>query len=229
MSPHHAPTLRRGSASRHATQAATPLRAALLLATLALLPGCALLGGGKDPPTIHALDPRITLDASAPSVRWQLALPRPTAVGMIDSQRIVVLPVPGEMQVYKGAQWAKRPTDMLEDAVLRALEDSGRIPAVARQGSGVAADYRLVMDLRRFDADYAGAAVPSAVVEVNAKLLHAGDQDIVASRTFRHARAAAATDVASVASAFDGALAATTRDIATWVLATGQSHDVTHR
>lgn len=193
------------------------------------LSACSLLGGKKTQPTIYSPDPRVTLDASAPAVRWQLALPRPTATGLIDSQRIIVLPVPGEAQVYKGAQWAKRPTDMLEDAVLRALEDSGRIPSVARQGSGVSADYRLVMDLRRFDADYAGAAVPSAVVEVNAKLLHASDQDIVAARTFRHARSASATDVASVVTAFDAALADSTREIATWVLSAGQAHDTGHR
>ena len=93
-----------------------------------------------------------------------------------------------------------------QDTVLHALEDSGKIPAVARQGSGIAADYKLVMDMRRFEADYAGAAVPSATIEVNAKLLHAPDQDIVASHTFLQAVPAAGTDVASVAQAFDQAL-----------------------
>lgn len=206
----------------------TMVRAGLALAVCTLVSACSLLGGKKDPPEVYGPDPRVTLDG-APAVRWQLALPRPTASGMIDSQRIVVVPVPGEMQVYKGAQWSKRPTDMLEDAVLRALEDSGRIPSVARQGSGVAADYRLVMDVRRFEADYAGAATPSAVVEVNAKLLHAPDQDIVASQTFRHAQAASGTDVPSVVTAFDSALGQATREIATWVLVTGQAHEGRHR
>src|SRR3546814_4964845 len=77
---------------------------------------------------------------------------------------------------------------MLEDAVLRALEDSGRIGAVARQGSGINGNYKLVMDLRRFEADYAGAAVPAATIEVNAKLLHSADQQVAASRTFQAAR-----------------------------------------
>src|SRR3546814_8916152 len=90
---------------------------------------------------------------------------------MTDSLRIAVRPTPGEIQVYKGANWSKPPTQMLEDAVLRALEDSGRIGAVARQGSGINGNYKLVMDVRRFEADYAGAAIPSATIEVNAKLL----------------------------------------------------------
>lgn len=201
-------------------------RAVALIASALLLSACSLLSPKpEDQPTIFAPDPRVTLDASAPRVQWQLSLARPVATGLIDSQRIAVRPTPGEMQVYKGATWAKRPTDMLEDAVLRALEDSGRIPAVARQGSGVAADYKLVMELRRFEADYAGSATPSAVVEVNAKLLHAQDQDIVEARTFTHTRAASGTDIASVATAFDAALAETTRELSTWVLLTGQSHD----
>src|SRR3546814_6044180 len=80
---------------------------------------------------------------------------------------------------------------MLEVAVLRALEDSGRIGAVARQGSGINGNYKLVMDVCRFEADYAGAAIPSATIEVNAKLLHPVDQQVVASRTFLAARPAA--------------------------------------
>src|SRR3546814_12581030 len=88
---------------------------------------------------------------------------------------------------------------MVEDGVLRALEDSGRIGAVARQGSGINGDYKLVMDLRRFEADYAGAAVPSATIEVNAKLLHSADQRVAASRTFQASRPAA--DAAGLGSA----------------------------
>ena len=100
---------------------------------------------------------------------------------------------------------------VLEDGVLGTLEDSGKIPAAARQGSGIAADYRLVMDIRHFQAEYAGAALPSVVIEVSAKLLHAQDQAVVGSRSFRHAQPAGGTDVALVADAFSQALGATSR------------------
>ena len=86
----------------------------------------------------------------------------PTAARTVDTFRIAVRPVPGELQVYAGASWARAPSDMIEDVIMRTLEDSGRIPGVARRGSGVAPDYRLLLDLRRFEADYAGAAIPSA-------------------------------------------------------------------
>ncbi len=205
----------------------TPHRIASGLAAL-LLAGCSVLGSPKDAPTVFAPEAKAEADPAWPRVAWQLATTRPGAARVLDSSRIAVSPVVGELQVYKGAAWARTPPEMLEDGVLRTLEDSGKIPAVARQGSGIGADYRLVMEIRHFEADYAGAAVPSAVVEVSAKLLHASDQAVVGSRVFRHAQPASGTEVALVAEAFSQALGATSGEIAGWVLATGQAHETRH-
>ena len=196
-----------------------------------LLAGCSILGGAKKAPTIYAPDPIISADPAWPAVTWQLSTTRPTAPRMLDSSRIAVSPVPGELQVYKGALWARIPTEMVEDTLLRTLEDSGKIPAVARQGSGISADYRLVLDLRHFEASYdeaSNAGTPSAVIEVNAKLLHAPDQAVVGSRSFRHVQAAAGTDISEVADAFSQALGANSREMAGWVLTTGQAHERKH-
>nr|WP_187471044.1 ABC-type transport auxiliary lipoprotein family protein [Luteimonas viscosa] len=193
----------------------------------ASLAGCSLLGGGgeRERSTIYAPDPRVEIDASAPSTSWQLSLSPPSGARSIDSFRIAVRPTPGELQVYRGASWAKTPTDMLQDALLRALEDSGKLPSVARQGSGIAADYKLIVDLRRFEADYAGNAVPAATVEFNAKLIHTVDQGIVASRTFHAAQPAAGTDIALVVDAFSRSLEDVTTELAHWILSTGDAHE----
>ncbi len=92
-----------------------------------------------------------------PSVRWQLALGRTSAARIVDSMRIAVRPTPNECRSTRARSGPSSPGDMLEDAVLRALEDSGRIADVARQGSGIGADYQLLLDVRRFESDYAGA------------------------------------------------------------------------
>lgn len=209
----------------HTFSPASAIRAATTALLALALGGCSLLGGGdREPSTIYAPDPRVTLDASAPTVDWQLALVAPQAARIVDSSRIAVRPLPGELQVYRGASWAKPPPDMLQDALLRALEDSGRIPAVARQGAGVFADYKLLMDVRRFEADYAGNAVPAAVIEVNAKLVHGRDQSIVASRTFERATPSTGTDIGLVADAFSRGMAQLTGELALWILATGDAH-----
>ncbi|KAF1686742.1 ABC transporter [Pseudoxanthomonas broegbernensis] len=193
-----------------------------------LLAGCSLLTGSqRDPVTIYAPQVQVQTDPAWPQVDWQLAVSKPSASRLIDSPRIGVRPVPGELQVYRGAVWAQPPTDLLEGAVLRALEDSGKIAAVGRVATGLRADYRLAMDVRRFEADYAGGG-PAATIEVAAKLLHNTDQRVVASRTFRQALPAAATDIASVAAAFEQALGAITPEIAGWTLAQGQADTRRH-
>lgn len=198
---------------------------ASMLGLAMLLAGCSILGGSREPVTIYAPDPRVAPDPAWPQADWQLSIGKPTASRMVDSVRIAVRPVPGELQVYKGAIWAKGPDEQLQDALLRTLEDSGRIAAVARQGSGIAADYRLELDLRRYEADYAGNASPAATIEVNAKLLHAGDREVVAAKTFLQAAPASGTDTALVAQAFGQALGAIAHDIAGWTLESGVAHE----
>ena len=202
------------------------INALLALALTATLAGCALLGGsGNDKrSTIYVLDPRVEAAADWPMVDWQLTVSRAEASQITDSLRITVRPTPHELQVYKDAAWGKMPTNMIEDAVLRTLEDSGRIPAVARQGSGVSADYKLVLDLRRFESAYDGRPVPSANIELNAKLLHASQQEVVAARTFRASVPATGTAVPEVVAAFETALHGVTADLAGWVLVEGDGH-----
>ena len=108
----------------------------VLAAALTLgLAGCSLLGGKKEPVTIYAPEPRVAADPSWPTVDWQLVVAQPQASRMVDSSRIAVRPTPGELQVYKGVAWSRPPTEQLEDLVVRTLEDSGHIGAVARSGN----------------------------------------------------------------------------------------------
>ncbi|HBK45084.1 MAG TPA: ABC transporter [Xanthomonadaceae bacterium] len=193
-----------------------------LCLSFAALGGCSLIGGDKDPVTIYAPEVRVAPDPSWPQVDWQLAIAKPSAARLVDSPRINVRPTPAELEIYRGASWAQPATDMLEEAVVRAFEDSGRIHGVARLGTGIRSDYKLALDLRRFESDYAGQALPSATIELNAKLLHTVDQRIVDSRTFLVARPAAATETAAVADAFQQALTQVTTELVGWTLQAGQ-------
>jgi cholesterol transport system auxiliary component len=196
----------------------------LPIVALLLLSGCSVLGSQqRDPVIIYSPLIQVPADPTWPAVGWQLAVVKPTAARVVDSARISVRPTPGEVQVYKGVGWSQPSTDLVEATILRALEDSGKIASVARPGTGIRADYRLVMDLRRFDADYAGTALPSATIELNAKLMHTTDQRVVASHTFRHAEPAGSTDIPSVVAAFERALETMGGEVVGWTLATGQA------
>ncbi|WP_273080848.1 ABC-type transport auxiliary lipoprotein family protein [Stenotrophomonas nitritireducens] len=191
---------------------------------LLALAGCSVLASGdRHPITIYAPQARISADPSWPQVDWQLAIAKPAAARLVDSPRINVRPTPGELEVYRGATWSQPATDMLEDALLRGFEDSGRIGAVARIATGIRSDYKLAIDLRRFESDYAGNERPAATIELNAKLIHSLDQRVVAARTFLVAEPAADTEVGSVTAAFETALNRTVTDLVGWTLATGQA------
>lgn len=208
------------------TLATTALRTAACVALL-LTAGCALMGNGKsDANTIYAPEPRVQTDPSWPKVDWQLTVLNVSAPRMLDTLRIAVRPSANEVQVYKNANWSKTPSAMLEDSLLRVLEDSGRIAAVTRQGTGITTDYRLVLDLRRFESAYGNeTGAPAATIEVHAKLLHARDLDVVETRTFLVSRPADGVRVPEVVVAFEQALAQVSSELVGWVLATGETHE----
>ncbi len=201
----------------------TFFRPLLPIALIAALGGCSLLGSNeRSAVTIYSPVVRIQADPSWPTVDWQLVLVKPSAARVVDSPRINVRPTPSELEVYKGVSWAQPATDMLDDALVRGFEDSGRINGVARVTTGIRADYKLAMDVRRFEADYRGQATPTALIEVNAKLIHVIDQRVVADRTFRQENPVGSTDVAQVTAALEQGLQALTTNVVGWTLVTGE-------
>lgn len=201
----------------------TFFRPLLPIALIAALGGCSLLGSNeRSAVTIYSPVVRIQPDPSWPTVDWQLVLVKPSAARVVDSPRINVRPTPSELEVYKGVSWAQPATDMLDDALVRGFEDSGRINGVARVTTGIRADYKLAMDVRRFEADYRGQATPTALIEVNAKLIHVIDQRVVADRTFRQENPVSSTDVAQVTAALEQGLQTLTTNVVGWTLVTGE-------
>jgi ABC-type uncharacterized transport system, auxiliary component len=187
------------------------------------LAACSVLGPSRAAPTtLYAPQIHSSADPAWPQVHWQLAVAKPAGSRLVDSPRILVRPLADELQVYRSAAWVQPATDLVLEALLRGFEDSGRITGVAGTAAGIRADYRLVLELRRFEADYAGATRPAASVELAAKLIHASDQRIVAARDFVQAVPAAATDTGAVVQAFGQALQALVPQVVGWTLVHGQ-------
>ena len=192
--------------------------AAGLMLTVA---GCGIVPK-KTEIAIYDPQPRVQADASWPQVDTQLVVLRPNAERLLNSARILVRPTPGELQVYKGATWTQPTPDILQDAIVRTLEDSRKLAGVTRRGGGIAGDFDLATDIRQFDADYAGGASPSAVIEISASLIHNGDNRVVATQLFRHATPASSTAIVDVHRAFERSLSDVTRDISGWTLTSMQ-------
>lgn len=206
--------------------------AALTLATAALA-GCGILPKQE---TLALYDPTPQrsgssdgANVSAPRVDWQLQIARPYADTMHDSARILVRPQPGELQVYKGAAWVQPAPDIVLDTLLRAFTDSGRVAGIARRGDGVSARYQLLLDLRRFESDYAGGATPSARIEIGARLVHNADNRVVASHVFDVTTPADGTAVLQINHAFEQGLSDATAQLIGWTLSEGQRDSLRKR
>lgn len=192
--------------------------------------GCALFFGGDRVP-ITLLSPPFAVATSPdwPKVSWQLSLAKPVARQMIDTQRIIVRPTPGELQYYRGGSWVTSTTDMTLDAILQTFEDSQCIDAVARQGTGINADYKLIMDIRRFEADFTQSDGPVMRIEMQAKLLDNHDQSVVSSQTFLVQQPTPKSDLNAVNQAFGEALSQLSAQVVGWTLHHGQQDYQRHR
>jgi cholesterol transport system auxiliary component len=193
------------------------LRTATIAIAVIALAGCGILPK-QETLALYRPEPAIATDAAWPQASWQLQIARPYADDMHDSARILVRPRSGELQVYKGAAWTQPAPDIVLDTLLRAFADSGRFAGVARRGEGVNAQYELLLDLRRFESDYGGGDVPSARIELGARLVHNAENRVVASRAFAVATIADGSDIAQVSRAFERGLGEATAQLIGWTL-----------
>ncbi len=121
-----------------------------------------------------------------PSVPWSLTVIRPSSTAFLDSNRIAVRPEPNVLQVYKGANWSDSLPDLVQAGVVQAFENSGKIKSVSRQNSGVPAEVALLLDIRQFESIYAdGVKIPSAVIQIHAKVLEYPSNRVIAAKNLR--------------------------------------------
>jgi cholesterol transport system auxiliary component len=151
-------------------------RAALGVALALALAGCSggvlggLIGTGNNPtPTYDLTAPRNFGQLPA-RARGLLAVDLPSALQILDTEKIVISPNAGEVAYLSDAQWLDRLPRLMQARIVQAFENSTRIRAVAKTQDKINADYLLVIDVRQFGMiAYEG---PYAVVELSVKIVY---------------------------------------------------------
>jgi len=188
------------------------------MALAVMMSGCAslLAGGDKALPTF---------DLSAPSGfnvarvgAGQLVVAPPTAVQVLDTERIVVEPAPGQITYLDKAQWADRLPALFQARLIESFENANRPRTVVRSDSGITSDYILLTDIRTFGIQVSPAGA-EAVVEVSAKIVANTSGRIVAAQVFTSRAAAAGTDGPQATLAIDAAADQVFADIVRWAAA----------
>ena len=195
------------------------MKRALPLIAFALLAGCAI-GGPKVEVRIYDPAVAVAADPAWPAADWSISIATPQANALLDSDRIAVRPTPDRLQTYKGARWADTAPELLQTALVRAFEDSGRFTSVARFGNtGRRGDVALFSELRHFETIYTDGQ-PRVVVELQARLV--GRDGRIATKRFREEVAPATPEVDAVATAFGQAMASLSGELVAWSLAEGE-------
>lgn len=185
------------------------------LAMATLLSGC---GGGLlsgPPPDTYGL-------SSAPAVSGrevrhrQILIPEPTALKALDSEKIVIRPSPSAIEYLADSQWSDRLPNIVQDKLVQAYENSGRIGGVGRPGDGLAIDYKILTAIRAFEIE--ADAGEQAVVEISAKVLNDRNGVVVASQVFRSTAPVTGSGNAAYVQSLDRAFEAVVQDLVDWTL-----------
>lgn len=193
------------------------MRTLILAAAAALAAGC--FGGLKNEaqaPNIYRLDaPRLEAGASLPA-DLSIVVER-TAPGL-DGDRIAGRWPGSRLDYLAGARWAGDLTGLLQSALVAGFQDSGRLRSVQGDVGRFRATHALVVDVRRFEADYTGGGLPVAQVEFAVAVGRLSDARVLASFTVSASEQAAENRQTSVVAGLDAAFARATREMAAQAL-----------
>jgi cholesterol transport system auxiliary component len=197
-----------------------PRRALLLGSAAFALAGCSdLIGPSSAPVQLYALKPAAGAAGTGSKVPWHLSVGMPTATDYLDRSRIALVQPDTSVDYFAGAQWTDHLPILVQEALIEAFENSGRIDGVAAESDGFKADYILQTDLRDFEARYDQPdGIPTAVVRIEAKIAPTIGRNIVSSLQSSHQAQASQNSVAAAVQALDVALGQALSEIVNWAL-----------
>jgi cholesterol transport system auxiliary component len=177
------------------------------LPLLALASGCSgfLQSNAKVQQTYYL---RVTAPPATAAVPLPVALrvAAPDASPGLDTARIVLVQPDHRMGFYAASQWPSPAPVMVEALAVQALRAAGNWASVQDSGSPFPSDLLLLVTLRRFEADYTGAAAaPQVHVVLDAILGRHGGNDVLGSFEVTGTATAAANRMGDVVSAFEQA------------------------
>jgi cholesterol transport system auxiliary component len=186
------------------------------------LSSCSILPPNETP-DIYVL-PHVARAASGdngPQLEWQLRVDTPEATGMLSGDGIVVMPEPGKITIYKGAQWSDSAPVLLRERLVDAFLATHRLPVVTSEADSLSADFVLGGNLRAFQSEYRDGS-PQVVVRLDAQLRRGGSRDVLAARSFEVTAAPSGVAVPQVVQAFGQACDQLSAQVVEWTLAQGQ-------
>ncbi len=119
-------------------------------------------------PIVYDLTPPQEFPGIRKSPTGQLSIPEPSAVLMLDTQKILVRPSGVEGPTFSNAKWSDNVPKLLQARLMQSFEDADLLRSVLRPMDGLTANHQLLIDIRSFQLSL--SADPQAEVEFSAKI-----------------------------------------------------------
>jgi phospholipid/cholesterol/gamma-HCH transport system substrate-binding protein len=169
-------------------------------------------GGATAAGVVYDLSAPRTFPAPSRSGKTQLTVADPSAVLMLDTQKILVRPQPPNDPAFDNARWSDSVPKLVQARIVQAFENS-KYAIVGRPADNLTSDYQLQIDVRSFEVSTAPET--SAVVELSARLVGENGR-IKDARVFRGTQALKLTDAASAAAALNDAFGKAATELVIW-------------
>ena len=194
------------------------MRSARGLAAGALLAlgGCGGFHSDQLATQVYTLDPVYTESKSEPaSGTASLLVLRPQAAPGLDTERIALRRSAQRLDYYAASRWPAPLPDFMQSLAIEPLRASGKFRSVQSDHAAFTTDMVLQIEIRRFQAEYAGDAAPVVHVQLLATLGHRNDRSVVASVSAESSVPATENRMQAVVAAFQSAVASALADLAT--------------
>jgi cholesterol transport system auxiliary component len=179
-----------------------------IVLTAALCAGCTGSLFDSDIPAssnyvLAPVPPAATETVTAAST-MDISIGRPDVAPGLDTQRIAVLKG-RQLDYFRGARWSGSTNETVQSLIVNSLQDQRLFRSVTSEQARIAGDYVLDIDVRDFQAEYAGNGNPSIRVSVIGRLIRVSDRELAGTVSAAALRPATEDRLSAVISAFESA------------------------
>jgi phospholipid/cholesterol/gamma-HCH transport system substrate-binding protein len=181
-----------------------------------IIVGLEKLTGGGTPAQKITYDLRAPQNLGSPgkTLAGQLAIPEPTAVAMLETQRMLFSPArdyPGFADVL----WADSIPKLLQARMIESFENYDIAHAPLRAADVGQTDYQLLIDVRRFQV--AVDAGPAAEIGLSARIVDKNGK-VIASRLFEEGQKFDKLEPLAAVAAFNDAFGRIAKEMIAWTV-----------
>jgi phospholipid/cholesterol/gamma-HCH transport system substrate-binding protein len=148
------------------------------------------------------------------TIKGQLAIPEPTAVAMLETQRMLFSPT-SELPGFSEFLWADAIPKLFQARLIESFENYDIAHAPLRTADVGQTDFQLLIDVRRFRV--AVDTEPAAEIGLSARIVDK-DGKVIASRLFEESQKFDKVEPQSAVAAFNDAFGRIAKDMIAWTV-----------